>query len=332
MNLLLIAAAGSLCLAVAMWIALVAARWLRHRASVRRRAARVTAGLAIAEFCGDGNVDALSRKLARLPADDVIAVTGRALPALARRDREAVGSALAGCGISGRVRRSLKRPDESKRVLHCELMAVIGDDDALAVLRAALRDRAATVRIAAAIALVQVGEPLPLGELLTRLGRAARESSRLVLLLEKLVPDCETEIIDLVTNHRAEPRLRVSALQALELAGAPAHGALLVRLAQDPSAPVAAAATSGLAREGGARSASVLISMLTHPAPEVRRQAAAALGGSGFTAALPALLRLTGDSHPPVAAAAARSAWLLRRQDHHLKAAPSGVAAAGGWR
>jgi hypothetical protein len=62
-NLLLLVAAASLCLAVAMWIALVLARWLGHRSSLRKRRRRPAAGLALAEFCADGDVEKLGALL-----------------------------------------------------------------------------------------------------------------------------------------------------------------------------------------------------------------------------------------------------------------------------
>jgi HEAT repeat protein len=317
MNLLLIGAAVSLCLAVMMWIALVLARWLRHRASVRRRRRQPTARLALAEFCADGDAARLGATLGKLPADDVIAVVGRALPLLSRRDRAAVGAALADGGMARVILRRFARCDENRRILACELLGAIGGKDAAAGLTGALKDRAATVRIAAAIALVELGQAPPVADLLAMLGRGARGSSRLVYLLEKLVPDCQAEMVRLVTGPGAEPRLRISALQALELAAAPTHRALILRLGGEPCPHVAVAVARALARERGAETGAVLAAMMTHAAPAVRREAAAAAGSAGFLAARPALVRLTGDPDPSVAAAAARSMWLLRRQPAH---------------
>lgn len=322
MNLLLVAAAASLCLAVAMWIALVLARWLRHRSSMRRRQRRPAAGLALAEFCADGDVETLGAKLAHLPAEDVIAVAGRALPSLSRTDRPAVGAALARCGMARAILRRFARSDENRRILHCELLGTIGGDDAAAGLRSALKDRAASVRIAAAIALVELGQAPPPAQLLSLLGRGARESSRLVYLLEKLVPHHEAEIVQLTSAHASEPRLRISALQALGLASPLTHRTLLFQLGQEPCPPVAVEVARALGRDGGAKAGAVLAAMLTHPAPSVRREAAAAIGTAGLAHARPALVRLTGDPDPPVAAAAGRSLWLLRKAPaHHREAA-----------
>jgi HEAT repeat protein len=317
MNLLLAAAAASLCLAVVMWIALVLARWLRHRSMVRRGKRRPAAGLALAEYCADGDVDRLGGKLAHLPVDDVIAVAGRALPSLSRIDRAAVGAALASRGMARAIIRRFARSDENRRILYCELLGTIGGEDALSALRAALKDRATNVRIAAGIALVELGQAPPLAQLLTMLGRAARGSSRLVYLLEKLVPGCEAEIVRLVTTPAREPRLRINALQALGLASPLTHRALLLQLGQEPCPEVAVEVARAIGREIGAKAGAVLAAMLFHAAPSVRREAAAAIGTGGFTNAGPALVRLTSGPDPMVAAAAARSLWLLRKTPAH---------------
>ena len=317
MNLLLLAAAASLCLAVAMWIALVLARWLRHRSSLRKRRRRPAAGLALAEFCADGDVEKLAALLADLRVDDVIAVAGRALPSLSRADRAAVGAALAGCGFSRAILRRFARSDENRRILYCELLGTIGGPDAAKGLWLALKDRAANVRIAAAIALVELAEAPALAKLLARLGRAARESSRLVYLFENLLPGCEAEIARLVGDEASEPRLRISALQALELGSPPAHRALLLRLDREACPELGVEVARALGRAGGAEAGALLVSMLTHAAPAVRREAAAAAGKAGFTSARPALARLTGDPDPLVAAAASRSMWMLRQQAAH---------------
>jgi HEAT repeat protein len=317
MNLLLVAAAASLCLAVAMWIALVLARWLRLRSSLRRRQRRPAAGLALAEFCADGDVATLGAKLAHLPVEDVIAVAGRALPSLSSTDRAAVGAALAGCGMAQAILRRFARSDENRRILHCELLGTIGGHDAAVGLRAALKDRAANVRITAAIALVELGQAPPLAQLLSRLGRGARESSRLVYLLEKLVPHHEAEIVQLATAATSEPRLRINALQALGLATPLTHRALLLQLGQEPCPQVAVEVARALGRDGGAKAGAVLATMLTHTVPSVRREAAAAIGTAGFANARPALVRLTSDPDPAVAAAAGRSMWQIRKPFAH---------------
>jgi len=326
MNFLLVAAAASLCLAVAMWIALVMARWLRHGSSVRRRQRRTAAGLALAEYCADGDVETLGGKLARLPAQDVIAVAGRALPSLSRTDRTAVGAALARCGISRAILARFARSDQNRRILYCELLGTIGGDDAAGILKIGLKDRAANVRIAAAIALVELGRAPPLAELLAMLGPTARGSSRLVYLFETLAPRCEAQIIGLITAGDTEPRLRISALQALELCSPAAHRALLLRLGREPCPAVAAWVARALGRERGAEAGPALASMLSHAAPSVRREAAAAIGSGGFVTVRPSLVRLTSDPDPVVAAAAARSLWLLRRRPAHH---PEAAAAAG---
>jgi HEAT repeat protein len=212
------------------------------------------------------------------------------------------------------ILRRFARSDENRRILHCELLGAIGGDDAAAGLRAALKDRATNVRIAAAIALAELGQAPPLGQLLSRLGARARRSSRLVYLLETFVPRCEAEIVQLATAPHLEPRLRISALQALGLARPPAHRNLLLRLGQEPCPQVAVEVARAFRGDRGAEAGALLASMLTHAAPSVRREAAAAIGTAGHLNAQPALVRLTSDPDPSVAAEAARSMWLLRKQ------------------
>jgi hypothetical protein len=102
MNLLLTAAAVSLCLAVAMWIALVLARWLRHRLMVRRGRRRPAAGL-LWRNSAQTAMPSTGRQARPPAAEDVIAVAG-GLAVPVPHDRAAVGAALAGRGgaaISG---------------------------------------------------------------------------------------------------------------------------------------------------------------------------------------------------------------------------------------
>lgn len=320
MNFLLVAAAASLCLAVAMWIALVLARWLRHRSTVRRGRRRPAAGLALAEFCADGDIERLGGKLAHLPLEDVVAVAGRALPSLSRIDRAAVGAALASLGIVGTIIRRFARSDENRRILYCELLGTIGGDRAAVALHAALKDRAPNVRIAAAIALVELGQAPAVAQLLTILGRAARGSARLVYLFEKLVVRCEAEIVRLATANSWEPRLRISALQALELASPITHRTLLLQPVHEPS-EVAVEVARALARKRGVEAGTALTALLFHSAPAVRREAAAAIGTATFGTAHPALVRLTSDPDAAVAAAAARSLWLLRQRQTQERSA-----------
>jgi HEAT repeat protein len=313
-NLLLIAAGASLCLAVAMWIALVIARGLRHASSRRRRERYPSAGIAIAEFCGDGDVDALAAKLGKLAPDDVVEVAGRALPFLAEVNRRAVGAALERCGIGRHIRRRFDKANEHRRILYCELLAVIGGADATAVLGKATGNAQPAVRLAAAIALADHGRRLPLRELLERLGREARRSSRLVLLFAKLLPHQEDEIGALVLDRDAEDRLRLSALHALEMEDAPSHREFLFALEEESSPALAAAAARGLTSQTDTRAGDTLIRLLAHPAPEVRREAAVAIGRARLLAGRQALVAVTGDASPMVAGAAARSLWLLERE------------------
>jgi HEAT repeat protein len=54
--------------------------------------------------------------------------------------------------------------------------------------------------------------------------------------------------------------------------------------------------------------------MLAHPAAEVRREAAVAIGQARLLAGRQALVAVTGDPSPLVAGAAARSLWLIERE------------------
>jgi HEAT repeat protein len=124
-------------------------------------------------------------------------------------------------------------------------------------------------------------------------------------------------MVQLATAPASEPRLRISALQALGLASPLTHRTLLLQLGQDPCPHVAVEVARSLGRDRGAKAGAVLAAMLTHAAPSVRREAAAAIGTAGFANARPALVRLTSDPDPAVGAAAGRSMWLLRKPPAH---------------
>jgi hypothetical protein len=303
---LFLAAALSVCLAAFVWFALIGARAARSAMLRRSRSSREDAARALARFQRDRDPDALAKAWARVRTDELAAFLARALPMLDAADGEAARAVLRRGAFDRRMARAFPRADEGLRILYCELLAEIGGDDAKGTLQGALGDRAPAVRIAASIALAQLRAAPEIGALLAKLGTESYKSSRLVILLERLLPGEEWAIVRIASDERAEPRLRISALEALRLAGRGVHGRLLGVLADDPQAPVAAEVARALAHDESPAASAILARLLAHPTPEVRREAARSARRDG-----PELRRLLADRDPTVASAAARSIWLL---------------------
>ncbi|HEY0011471.1 MAG TPA: HEAT repeat domain-containing protein [Allosphingosinicella sp.] len=303
---LFLAAAASVCLAAFVWFGLIAARAGRHAVLRRSRSSHVAAAEALLRFQGDRDADALGAAWDRVKPDALAAFLARALPMLSEADFESVCALLGRGRFEARVAAAFSGAGEGVRLLYCELLAETGGGEAFEALQRALADRSPAVRIAAAIGLAQRGAAPALDELLPALGEEAHRSSRMVLLFELLLPGEETAIVRTAADEAAAPRLRLSALGALELAGRGVHQRLLAALADDPQAPIAAEVARSLAAGGMPGGAAILARLLAHPAPEVRREAARAAGRDG-----PQLRRLLADRDPTVASAAARSIWML---------------------
>ncbi|HZF93315.1 MAG TPA: HEAT repeat domain-containing protein [Allosphingosinicella sp.] len=303
---LFFAAAASVCLAAIVWFTLIGARAARSFMLRRSRSSREDAARALVRFQRDRDPDALAKAWARVRTGELAAFLARALPMLDAADGEAARIVLRRSVFDRRMARAFARADEGLRLLYCELLAEIGGDDALGALQPALGDRAPTVRIAAAIALAELRAAPEIGALLATLGPETYASSRLVILFERLLPGQEWAIVRIASEESAEPRLRISALEALRLAGRAVHGRLLGVLADDPQAPVAVEVARALAFDDSPAAPAILARLLAHPAPEVRREAARAARRDG-----PELRRLLGDRDRTVASAAARSIWRL---------------------
>jgi hypothetical protein len=206
------AAAASVCLAAAIWFALIGARAARSFVLRRSRSSREDAARALVRFQRDRDSDALARAWARVRTDELAAFLARALPMLDAADGEAARAVLRRSVFDRRMARAFARADEGLRLLYCELLAEIGGDDAEGALHSALGDRALAVRIAAAIALAELRAAPEIGALLARLGPETYTSSRLVILFERLLPGQEWAIVRIASDESAEPRLRISAL------------------------------------------------------------------------------------------------------------------------
>jgi hypothetical protein len=313
-SLALLLAGLSVCLAIAMWIALVVARGTRHALLRDRRREAGAASEALARYLRGGDLETLQRRFAQAAAPDLVPLVSHALPGLTSGQRADVERVLADRGIFDMIRASFRKSDEGTRILYCELLEEVGDARSAPVLHKALADPAPAVRIAAAIALASRGELPRLRPVLRQLGSKARASSRMITLFLRLLPEQAEEVEALALDTTVPPRLRVSAFLALERGQPGRHLRLLPALAADPAPLVAAAVARALGAHGALPASEILPALLSHPDPLVRREAAAAAGRTGQADIAPILTRLGGDPDPLVASAAARSAWLLARR------------------
>jgi HEAT repeat protein len=246
-------------------------------------------------------------------------------------------------GSSGEVVKSLITAATGARewsVREQSVLALRGVPDARAV--AALRqlvggrrrDRDARVRAAAALALSSTGSGETVSALLGMLSERAREPRRAAALaLGRLrAPAALLALADLA--RASDPALRLAAVWSLGQIGVPrgeSHGrAALVRALGDDEWRIRRVAAEGLGRRSSPADVRPLLAALEDSRPEVRQEAAVALGRLGSADALPALRNrravwreLNGSVRAACRDAVARVEAFLRGQPPEVVPAPA---------
>jgi hypothetical protein len=296
----------------ALWIALLFRRaGGRRSAGLKRSGAREILE-SIRRFRQTGDRAALVDAVARLDAAVLLELVPRALAELRGDERDAFETALARRRFAQHLRTRFERFDESRRILACELLAVLGGERSVGFLFAAMRDASFRVRIAAAVALAQRAALTDLRAALADLGKRGRRSARLVQMFHQLLPGAQREVEAIAADVSQDPFVRVSALRALA-ARSGLDEEILLRLSQDPS-PVVAVAVGALAIDYRYPAAPLVLErMLASRSPAVRREAAARAQALQSSALAPRLQDALRDRDFAVASAAARAIVAARR-------------------
>lgn len=227
--------------------------------------------------------------------------------------------------------------DTPLRVAALDALAAVGPAAATAklpggktaevALADALDDRSAEVRVHAGLALARVGRDVARELLLTRL-EGSGETDRFAVL-HALAG----------TLERAPSEPAVARLQrALELAAGPERDALIDVLARAPLASATSAVIAQTRRDrpaddrrtaisalalrarSSAPAAAALVAGLSDPSPDVRAEAAWAIGSLGNSTQLGALAKLAASAHPDVATNATAAIGRLVAADPRVAA------------
>lgn len=184
--------------------------------------------------------------------------------------------------------------DESEvRALAAEQWGPIGNPAAVPVLKRALKDGNAYVRIAAAASLHELGDLS---------GVAALEE----IARQAPTPPSGDEDLKPLEEMRAIARnkIRAAAIRTLASFGRPSSLGALREAKNDPHGAVRDAAAMALARMGSVEDLARFAEAASDEDPQIREQAARALGGIGTASALAYLRPLAKDAEYAVRAAA----------------------------
>lgn len=127
---------------------------------------------------------------------------------------------LRAIGLVEHLGRRALRGNENRRVHALECLPFFPEEDVRQFLDHAFGDRSARVRIAAALALVQIGRAPPVRVLVERLGEVGEQgSARIVEIFAKLPRDRRDELLDIAAEHVRPAWVRAAAVRALAGSG-----------------------------------------------------------------------------------------------------------------
>jgi len=307
LDFLLFVAALFFCAGVLMWLGLLAVRAAHLAVAARQRRHRHLILGALARFRVDRDGAAMADALHRAHPAALIDIASRVLQLFTPAESQAYRAVLERRRVAAFIRRRMGRAHEAHRLLYCEMLATLGDEASIAVLRRAVSDRSAAVRVTAAIGLAATGQLLDLRAALARLGAKARRSARLAIMFEQLLPERREDVADIARDDRLEPRVRLSAFVALTGIDESAYRGFTEEMAQDRAPAIAASAARSLGDGRHPMAGTLLERLLASPSITVRRQATDAAARLGDGALMPALRLMLRDRDPIVHATAARS-------------------------
>ena len=221
---LVLAGAAVLVMGVLILARLAVVRRETRRASRRRELAhRFLSG----EACS-------ADELQRLPRDLVADAFVELVRLVRGAERDAFVAQATALGVPRYLGRQLRRGSPRERLLAAQSLGQFPDEDSTALLRSALADRSAEVRLAAALALAEAGHSNNIQDLVRELGLGTDEDSGLaVTLFRTLSADRPEEIKALVTSPDTPVRVRLAAIEALAMTGDYSLVPVITRLAID---------------------------------------------------------------------------------------------------
>ncbi|AZO70100.1 MULTISPECIES: HEAT repeat domain-containing protein [unclassified Mesorhizobium] len=263
--------------------------FLTARRVLQERRARVAADqrrqllTALIAFTENRDREALKAAILAVPAGVAINAGFEFISLLRGEEYDDVLAAFNECGLPALVGRQLEKGNGAERIHAAEMLAALRSEGAVAGLLSALeRDRSREVRIAAAIALCDLGSLPPLGIALRKIGDEGQRSRRLIELFRRFPAARLDELADHAARTDAVPFIRAAAIDALARAGSFRFADLFARLAGDASPEVAAAALRALGLTGHAGATAILASAMANSDWDVRAAAADAAGRLGL--------------------------------------------------
>jgi HEAT repeat protein len=224
-------------------------------------------------------------------ARDVFAELGEVIRGRSRERLVEIGGGLAGW-LQGQLAHGMP----ADRRLAAEVLRLFDNDATVAALHRALDDSEADVRLAAALALAELGHSPPLAVLVLRLHAGSREHSLLLRRLFRLIAAQQpTDVMRVAEGSLGPGELRPFAIDALAATGDGAWSGALRVLAFDPDPAVRTAAVTGLAALGQPDVADVLADVMNDPSWNVRAAAVDAARRLDLVELVPAIAQRLDD-------------------------------------
>jgi HEAT repeat protein len=277
----------------------------RDKAAADQRRQLLTALIAFTE---NRDREALRATVLGVPAGVAIDAGFEFISLLRGEERDDVLVAFNECGLPARVARQLLKGNVAERIHAAEMLAALGSEDASANLLSALtQDRSREVRIAAAIALCDLGSLPLLGTALDFIGVAGQRSRRLIELFRRFPRSRFNELAVLASRADASPVIRAAAIDALARAGGFGFADFFAGLTGDSAPEVVAAALRALGLTGHAEAPAILKRAIANDDWDVRAAAAESAGRLGLHELAAPLSRLMDDEVWTVRYAAANA-------------------------
>lgn len=295
-------------LSLAIMLLLIARRVLQERRGAANADQRRQLLTALIAFTENRDRGALKAAILSVPAGVAMNAGFEFLSLLRGEEHDDVLAAFNECGVPALVGRQLERGNGAQRIHAAEMLAALRSENAIASLLSALdRDRSREVRIAAAIALCDLGSLPPLGITLRKIGVAAQRSRRLIELFRRFPPARFEELKDHAARADAVPFIRAAAIDALARSGGFRFADFFAHAATDSSPEVAAAALRALGLTGHADAPAILARAMANDDLDVRADAADAAGRLGLSELAAPLAGLMDDEVWTVRYAAANA-------------------------
>ena len=173
-------------------------------------------------------------QLGRLPPDLLAEIFVELIRLVRGEERQSFLDQAVALGVPQYLGRQLRRGTARERLLAAQALAEFESESSEDLLRRALTDRNADVRLAAALSLAANGHTDSVEELVAHLRLGSLEDSTLaVTLFRSLAADHADELKALLTKEEINVRVRVAALQALASTGDYSLVPLVTQLALD---------------------------------------------------------------------------------------------------